>query len=122
MSNTPRTIPPIPAEPVVPEGKDAVDNLTIGELDTASRKLGVSIDTAITKDVDGLKWRALAFLGWLWHKRTDPGAVLDSWLNVEVDELLAALRMSEDELDDDEAGEEAGDADEDPTASVRESS
>jgi hypothetical protein len=111
-----KPVKPIPADPVVPEGKDAVDNLTIGELDTASRKLGVSVERAISEDVDGLKWRGLALVGWLWHRRTDRAAELDSWLALELDELIAALRLNED--DDAEEVEE----DDDPTDSERASS
>lgn len=120
MTTTPPPAPPIPTDVLVPEGLDAVDNLTIGELDYASRKLGVSVDRAIAKDLDGLRWRALAMVAWVWHRRVDRAAKLESWLeHAGVEELLHALRMDEDEIEEGEEGEPAA-ADEDPTASVAE--
>lgn len=89
---------------VVPEGKDFT-RLTVGELDTASRKLGEDVLGVIAQGSDDgpahpRRWAAFALLAWLWAKRQDPKVEIATFEALEVDELLAVLGMDDEDEDD----------------------
>jgi hypothetical protein len=79
---------------LVPEGKTASD-LTMRELDIVSRKIEADALVVISARGAGhpARYRALALVGWLWAKRTDPAATYDTFFDYEVDDLFHALRM-----------------------------
>lgn len=81
---------------VVPEGADALDNLTVAELDIASRQLhadvyAVALGHPQRDPQAGSKWKAYALLAWLWAKRTDPHAKLAGFLELSGPQLLEVL-------------------------------
>lgn len=94
---------------LVPEGKDPLDDLTIRELDIASRKLEVDVASAIKHGVGGKRYEGLALVAWLWAKRSDPQAKLEPFRDVTMPALATALGMDDDD-------EEEDDDDENPTA------
>lgn len=75
---------------VVPEGKDLTD-LTIGELDKVSRELKHDVLDAVAGGSNGAyRWGAMARLAWLWARRTDPQAKLQTFLDYETEDLTHA--------------------------------
>lgn len=76
---------------VVPEGKDLTD-LTVGELDKVSRELKADVLAAVAglEGVGHLRWGAMARCAWLWARRTDPNAKLQTFLDYTTDELVTA--------------------------------
>lgn len=87
---TPTTTSSVPV--VVPDGKHYTD-LTVGELDYASRELKADVLAAIAGH-DGtahLRWGAMARAAWLWARRTNPQAKLQTFLDYETEDLIHAL-------------------------------
>lgn len=78
---------------VVPEGKDAVDDLTIGELDTIARKTGADVMQALAgRGAEGTRRMVtLAYLAWVWTKRVRPEAKVDEFLNMRAGDLEVLL-------------------------------
>lgn len=84
---------------LVPEGKHMVDGLTLAELDIASRKIGADVVLAMqvqehddgTFTADPGRYRAQAQVGWLWARRTDPQAKVETFLGYTTDEMSHAL-------------------------------
>lgn len=107
----------------IPEGLDLIDDLAVRELDIASRKLGADVAGAVGDEAGPLRWYALALLGWLWDKRRDPHAKLDSWLDLNATKLTELLGLNDDDDDDVPAAEltEREELAANPTAGARES-
>jgi len=111
--------------PVIPDGLDPLDDLTVGELGTVGRQLGCDPYAAVNDQATGLRWLALGHLAWVWAKRTDPRAKLDPILQLKPSQVAAMLRMLDDD-DDDAAGDQddvdqvdvAGELAENPTDST----
>lgn len=79
---------------VVPDDKTPID-LTLAELDTASRDLGYDVAEAFIGEGKGAhrRWAAAARLAWLWARRTDPKALLKTYLDYDIDQISHALAM-----------------------------
>jgi hypothetical protein len=84
---------------VVPSGKDAVDDLTVGELDTIARKCGADVMQALAgKGAEGTRRMVvLAYLAFVWTKRTRPDAKVDEFLNMRAGDLEVVLGFNDDE-------------------------
>lgn len=86
---------------VVPSGKDAVDDLTIGELDTIARKCGADVMQALSgRGAEGTRRMVvLAHLAHVWTKRVRPEAKVDEFLNMRSGDLEVVLGFNDDEED-----------------------
>ena len=102
----------LPTEPVVPEGRDPIDDLTAGELGHVGKLIKYDPVSAVSDPTTGLRWPALAHLAWVWARRVDPKAKLQPFLDSTPRTLTALLRLDED----DDAAQEVG-ADVTPTDS-----
>jgi hypothetical protein len=102
--------------PVVPDGVDAIEGLTVGELDGLCNALGCDVastfDDEAPQSVQGKKYAALALLAHRWARRADHAAKLDTYRAMSFGELSSVLRLT----DDDGQG-----GDDDPTANPTES-
>jgi hypothetical protein len=82
-------------EPVTEHaGVDPLDELTVTELDIVSRQLKCDVYEAVGGK-DGLRWAALARLAWLWAKRRDPHAKLQTYVDLTGAQLTRVLRLDE---------------------------
>lgn len=90
-------------EYLVPEGLEALD-LTLGELDKATFHLKCDPLDGINDGDRHKRYATLAYLCWLWAKREDPKAKLETFREWTIDEAQHALRM--DEKPQSEGGEE----------------
>jgi hypothetical protein len=84
-------------ESLVPEGK-RLTNLTVAELDYASKRLGVNALTALTPDATTgephpRREMALAVVALVWARRQDPAAKLETFTGMELPELMRKLGM-----------------------------
>lgn len=101
---------------LVPAGKDPSD-LTVGELDTASRHLSADVLECMAGQVPGKRYAACIELAVIWSKR-DPetkattAQLIEKFRAYDMDDMFHALRMDE---------PAAGDAP-DPTSSTAASS
>lgn len=86
----------LPTEPVLPPGRDPLDDLTTGELGTIGRALRYDPVAAVTDPTSGLRWPALAHVAWVWAKRTDPAAKLAPFLDATATQVSHLLRFDED--------------------------
>lgn len=82
------TARPLPC--LVPEGRDALDNLTVGELGTVGRQIGADPYEATQKGAPA-RWETFARIAWLWAKRLDPKAKLAPFLDIEIDAVVTLL-------------------------------
>lgn len=83
---------------LVPADKHMLNNLTVGELDTASRQIKADVVQAVSGANDGVnRWAAIARVAWLWARRQDPKAQLQTYLDMEPDDLATLLGMDDDE-------------------------
>lgn len=87
-------------ESLVPEGK-RLTNLTVAELDYASKRLGVNALTALTpNDKTGephpRREMALAVIALVWARRKDPAAKLETYSELELADLMPLLGMNRD--------------------------
>lgn len=85
---------------VVPEGKDAVDDLTIAELDMVARKCGADVMQALAgRGAEGTRRMVtLAHLAWVWTKRSGrPDAKVDEFLNMRAGDLEVVLGFDRDD-------------------------
>lgn len=107
--------------PVIPEGSDALDDLTLQELGAIARELKADPYEAVT---GWQRWDALARIGRAWERRQTPTAKLDPWVQLSPVELLRLLRMrKEDRVEKDETvAVDPAAAAADPTGSSVESS
>lgn len=105
------------SDPIVPEGKHALDNLTVGELGHGSAMIKADLAHA-AQTGHPQTWEARAVVAWLWAKRSDPSAQLSTWRELEGLDLLTTLRFHVPATDDQSAAEAAAAeaADADPTA------
>ena len=96
MSTTTRTPVELPAgiDYVLDAGIDPLDDLSVTELDIASRQLKCDVYQAVAGE-GGLRWAALARLAWLWAKRTDPHAKLQPYLDLTGAQLTECLRLND---------------------------
>lgn len=82
---------------VVPEGRDIID-LSMGELDSASRHLGEDVLQAMNTEK---RYAAFIELGVIWAKRTGDtskaAVLIERFRGYSLDELFHALRMDEDD-------------------------
>lgn len=105
---------------LVPEGTDALDDLTAAELGTVGRQLRCDPYEAVVGQGAGagLRWEALARIAWLWAKRRDDRAKLDPYLQLRPAELSIVLGLDDDEPAAAELVEDDGSQDvtENPTA------
>lgn len=90
---------------VLEPGTDPIDVLTVRELGIASKRLGEdpveSINAPTTK-----RFEALATLGWLLDRRTNPQAPIGAWLDLSGNKVMDLLGLLDDDgLD--EAGRKA---------------
>lgn len=85
---------------------DPLDALSVTELDIVSRQLKCDVYEAVAGK-DGLRWAALARLAWLWAKRRDPHAKLQTYVDLTGAQLTRVLRLDERQA----AGKLAGQAD-----------
>lgn len=97
---------------LVPEGLEAAD-LSLGELDKATFHLKCDPLEALRYGDKLKRYAAYAYLCWLWAKRQNPKAQLDTYREYTIDEATHALRMDEEAEEDEEP---------DPTESSDESS
>lgn len=85
---------------LVPEGK-RITNLTVQELDYASKRLGVNVMTALMlddkKEPHPRQAMALAVVALCWARRTRPSAQLEEFTSLEFSELTALLYPKTDE-------------------------
>lgn len=88
---------------------DALDRLTIGELDAGSRLLKTDIVTAVAEHTMH-KWAGLAIVAYLIDRRTDPTVQLATYRAMTPVELAGTLGLNDDDP------EEATADDEDPAA------
>ena len=79
---------------VLDAGLDPLDDLSVTELDIASRQLKVDVYQAVAGE-GGLRWAALARLAWLWAKRRDPHAKLQPYLDLRGAQLTEVLRLND---------------------------
>ena len=77
---------------LVPEGKEITD-LKIVELDYASKKAGADVVSVAASKDHPAKQKAFACLALVWARRTNPSAVLETYLDMEVSELYQALGL-----------------------------
>jgi hypothetical protein len=86
-----------PLEPLVPEGKRASD-LTVKEIDYASRGLGCNVLRALATQADGephqRREMALAWVATVWGKKLDPAATIKDYETRTVTELVQLLGMN----------------------------
>ena len=79
---------------LVPEGKRAT-NLTVAELDYASKRLGVNVLRALAPDDAGephpRREMALAVLALVWARRQDPTVKLEEFSGLELGEVTRLL-------------------------------
>lgn len=87
---------------VVPPGKDAVDDLTVGELDTIARKTGVDVMQALSgRGAEGTRRMVtLAHLAFVWSKRERPDAKVEEFLNMRAGDLEHVLGFDDEEQPD----------------------
>lgn len=82
--------PDLPVPVVCDPGQDFTDLVTVKEIGIVARQLGcnpiVEIEQGGPKSFD-----AMARLGWVLHRRTDPQAKPDAWDGLTLPQLLAAL-------------------------------
>ena len=122
-SSTAPQLDELPA-PVIPEGLDPLDDLTVGELGVVGRQLGCDPYAAVSDQATGLRWLALGHLAWVWAKRTDPRAKLDPILQLKPQQVAAMLRLTpelvdqDDDQDDVDQVDVAGELAENPTDST----
>lgn len=109
-----------PTEPVVPEGKDPLDNLKVQELSIVGKQLKLDPYAAVHDPQYGIKWEALATVAWVWAKRIDPRAKLAPFLELEPGDIAMLLRQLDDDEGEDQGEDQAGGDDlENPTDSPR---
>jgi hypothetical protein len=82
-------------DPVVPEGRHAIDDLTAGELGFGSRLMKGDLATLAQSGHEST-WEARCCLAWLWARRTDPGAQMEPYRALSAFQLLRTLRLLED--------------------------
>lgn len=83
-------------EPVCAPGHDPADLATVRELGIINRQLGA--DAIAAGQSDGpLRWEALARLGWVLHRRKDPTASVETWLDLELPRLLELLGLADEQ-------------------------
>jgi hypothetical protein len=83
-------------DPVVPEGVDPIDGLTVGELAIIARALKADPVAALDS---WQRWEALTHIGRAWERKAgNPTAKLEPWSALDVSDLMRLLRL--DELDD----------------------
>lgn len=110
------TAPETPTvECVVPEGKTA-RQLTVGELSWVSRKIGRDVLAAIAEQGSPDMYDGFAHLALAWKRRVDPGATIDQFRALELNELLQTLGFNRPASDDEPP--EAEDTSADPTDST----
>jgi hypothetical protein len=97
---------------LVPEGKELTD-LKIVELDYASKKCGADVVGVCASKDHPNKQKAFACLALVWARRSNPSAVLETYLDMEVSELYQLLGLIG---ADGRAPEKAPQLDEDPAA------
>lgn len=99
---------------VVPDGKRGGDDLAVGEIDIASRKLGSSAMAAAGDPDHMLHFAALIQFAWLWSMRTDPRSKVEPFKLMTLDELHHTLGIHRptETAGDDGQGEQG----EDPTS------
>lgn len=100
--------------PVVPEGADPLDDLTVAELGHVGKLLKYDPYAAVKQDDTGLRWPALAHLVWTWAKRQHgPHVKLDPILQLKPAQIsqLAGLNRPDPLI----TGEEVDDVERNPT-------
>lgn len=85
---------PVEMAPVVPEGKHYLD-LTIAELDYASRKLGRDLISSVSGKGEDSAYRmaAFAWFAFLWSRRSNPGVEISAFMQLTATDLLRVLRI-----------------------------
>lgn len=83
---------------------DALNRLTIGELDAGSRLLKTDLVTAISEHTMH-KWAGLAIVAFLIDRRTDPSSQLATYRAMTPDELAETLGLVDEEEPDAEAAD-----------------
>lgn len=91
---------------VIPEGKDGLDDLLMGEFDGAENHLGCDFIEAFRGKVPGKRAAAMIELAYRWAKRSDPKAQRETFRKYTFVELAHALRLDED--DDEESPDPTG--------------
>lgn len=92
---TTATPPDLPAGVAyLPQGEaPLLDDLGVRELRVGNAKLHGDCVHAITANTAD-RWDALAIVGWLWHKRQDPRALLENWTALTAGQLSEALGLA----------------------------
>lgn len=83
-------------ESLVPEGK-RFSNLTVAEIDYASKHLGCNVLTALQLhegEPHPRREMALAWVALVWARRRDPGAQIKTYTDMLLPELTAALGLN----------------------------
>jgi hypothetical protein len=102
-------------DPVVPEGIDPVDGLTVGELAMIARALKADPVAALNS---WQRWEALQHIGRAWERRSgNPTAKLDPWAALGITDLMRLLRLDDvdDPADDESLVDEGVEIPENPT-------
>lgn len=84
-------------EPVVSPGQDFTERLTVQELSMIGRQLKADPLACIADESHYLRWEAMALCAWALDKRRNPSSRRESFLELELPELLAVLRLDSDE-------------------------
>lgn len=77
---------------LVPEGKELTD-LKIVELDYASKKCGADVVAVCASPDHPRKQMALACVALVWARRTNPSEVLETYTDMEVEQLYNLLGL-----------------------------
>ena len=94
-TTTPDTAWTLPDTPVIPPGRDPLDDLTVGELGYIGKTLKCDPVAAVQNPALGLRWPALAHVAYVWARRTDPHAKLQPFLDTTASRIGELLRFGE---------------------------
>lgn len=85
----------LPTTPVIPAGRDPLDDLTTGELGHIGKLLKYDPVAAVKDPATGLRWYALAHIAWVWARRLDGRAKLQPFLDSTATTVAELLRFGD---------------------------
>lgn len=78
--------------PVCEPGIDFTELVTVREIGIVARQIGADPMGEI-EEAGAKRWEAMARLGWVLHRRRDPRAAVDPWLDCPLPKLLELLAI-----------------------------